>query len=79
MGVNLDLEPFAAHDQPFERPIIIAGPCSAESEEQVMSTAKKLAQNIPDVQTVVLNTGHAVGVERPEEVNSLIVNFFEQP
>ena len=38
--------------------------------------AKKLAQNIADVQTVVLNTGHAVGVERPEEVNSLICNFF---
>jgi chorismate mutase len=30
-----------------ERPIIIAGPCSAESEDQVMSTAKALAaQNI---------------------------------
>ena len=30
-----------------ERPIIIAGPCSAESEEQVMTTAKALAaQNI---------------------------------
>ena len=41
--------------------------------------AKKLAQSIPDVQKVVLNTGHAVGVERPEEVNSLIVNFFDQP
>ncbi len=41
--------------------------------------AKKLAQSIPDIQTVVLNTGHAVGVERPDEVNSLIVNFFDQP
>ena len=26
-----------------ERPIIIAGPCSAETEEQVMTTAKSLA------------------------------------
>ena len=28
-----------------ERPIVIAGPCSAESEEQVMKTAKDLAMN----------------------------------
>ena len=31
-----------------EKPLIIAGPCSAESEEQVMSTAYKLAR-ISDV------------------------------
>jgi pimeloyl-ACP methyl ester carboxylesterase len=41
--------------------------------------AEKLAQNILDVQMVVLDTGHAVGVERPEAVNLLIVDFFEQP
>jgi pimeloyl-ACP methyl ester carboxylesterase len=41
--------------------------------------AEKLALNILDVQMVVLDTGHAVGVERPEAVNSLIVDFFEQP
>jgi pimeloyl-ACP methyl ester carboxylesterase len=40
--------------------------------------AETLAQNILDVQMVVLDTGHAVGVERPEEVNSLISNFFSQ-
>lgn len=28
-----------------KRPIIIAGPCSAETEEQVLTTAKSLAQN----------------------------------
>ena len=27
-----------------ERPIVMAGPCSAETEEQVMSTARMLAQ-----------------------------------
>lgn len=27
-----------------KRPIIIAGPCSAETEEQVMTTAKSLAE-----------------------------------
>lgn len=41
--------------------------------------AKKLAQNNPDIQAVVLNTSHAIGVERPEEVNLLIYDFFEQP
>lgn len=40
--------------------------------------AEKLAQNILDVQMVVLDTGHAVGVERPEEANSLICDFFGQ-
>ena len=28
-----------------KRPIIIAGPCSAETEEQVMETARDLAKN----------------------------------
>jgi chorismate mutase len=41
----LDLQIEKLSDQPGiqERPIIIAGPCSAESEEQVLSTAKELA------------------------------------
>jgi 3-deoxy-7-phosphoheptulonate synthase len=30
---------------PLERPFVIAGPCSAETEEQVMSTARELATN----------------------------------
>lgn len=38
-----------AHDWDFfnqeERPIIIGGPCSAESEEQVFATAKQLKEN----------------------------------
>lgn len=34
-------------DNPHKRPIIIAGPCSAETEEQVLQTARELApQNI---------------------------------
>ena len=27
-----------------ERPFVIAGPCSAETEEQVMTTARQLAE-----------------------------------
>ena len=40
--MELELEPLNfPSDQ--ERPCVIAGPCSAETEEQVMSTAKQLA------------------------------------
>jgi len=40
--------------------------------------AKQLAQNIPDIQINVLNTGHAIGVEQPDQVNVLIYEFFEE-
>lgn len=40
----LDLEPLFP-DLHLSRPIIIAGPCSVESENQVMETAKELASN----------------------------------
>ena len=41
----VDIELKKISDQPgiHERPIIIAGPCSAESEKQVVSTARELA------------------------------------
>lgn len=39
----LKLEPLRLPSDNNERPIVIAGPCSAESEEQVMTTAKQLA------------------------------------
>ncbi len=45
MGIKLKLEPFALCGECLARPIIIAGPCSAETEEQVMTTAKELAAN----------------------------------
>ena len=40
--MELELEPLNLPSD-NERPIVIAGPCSAETEEQVMTTAKKLA------------------------------------
>jgi chorismate mutase len=40
--VSLKLDKFQFKGVPAERPLIIAGPCSAESEEQVMSTARQL-------------------------------------
>lgn len=39
--------------------------------------ATQLARNIPDIQIEVLNTGHAIGVEQPDHVNTLILEFFE--
>lgn len=41
--MNLDLKPIELPGVAAERPLIIAGPCSAETEEQVMETAKQLA------------------------------------
>ena len=43
MGIKLNLEPIELYGKSMERPIIIAGPCSAETEEQVMTTAKDLS------------------------------------
>ena len=41
--MELELQPLALPGISEERPIVIAGPCSAETEEQVMNTAISLA------------------------------------
>ena len=41
----LELETIALPGVSTDRPMLIAGPCSAETEEQVMETAKELAAN----------------------------------
>lgn len=41
--MEIDLEPLSLPSD-NERPFVIAGPCSAETEEQVMTTARQLAQ-----------------------------------
>jgi len=43
MGVHLTLEPLLSQSETARRPLIIAGPCSAETEEQVLQTARLLA------------------------------------
>ena len=43
--MDLELKPLDLPGIEPERPIVIAGPCSAETEEQVMTTAKQLAAN----------------------------------
>ncbi|MFO7369627.1 MAG: bifunctional 3-deoxy-7-phosphoheptulonate synthase/chorismate mutase type II [Bacteroidales bacterium] len=40
MKVSLKLDKFEFKGVPVERPLIMAGPCSAETEEQVMETAR---------------------------------------
>ena len=42
--MELELEPIRLEGVPEERPLVISGPCSAETEEQVMCTAKSLAE-----------------------------------
>ena len=44
MGIDLNLETFEFEGLVAKRPLILAGPCSAESEEQVMETARQLKQ-----------------------------------
>ena len=39
--------------------------------------ARQLAQDIPDLRVEVLDSGHLIGVEQPEQVNELILEFFE--
>jgi len=44
MTISLKLEPFVFRDVSTEKPLIMAGPCSAESEEQVIETASQLKE-----------------------------------
>ena len=37
--------------------------------------AKNLAENIPDVQVKILDTGHLISAERPDEFNRLAIDF----
>ena len=43
MVVDVDIKPFQIKGLSHKRPLVIAGPCSAESEEQLVCTAKEIA------------------------------------
>lgn len=45
MLISMDIKPFHLPKLAQERPIVIAGPCSAETEEQTLQTARTLAAN----------------------------------
>ena len=48
MEQKLDLEPIEVGGKRLDRPFIISGPCSAESEEQIIETGRQIARlNIP--------------------------------
>jgi chorismate mutase len=44
MVVDVELEPISFEGELFTKPIFMAGPCSAETEEQVLNTARPLAE-----------------------------------
>lgn len=43
METRLNLQPFTFEGVSTERPLVIAGPCSAESEQQMIDTARQLS------------------------------------
>jgi len=45
MKYNLDLEPISLPGLELKRPFLISGPCSAETEEQTLETARQLAKH----------------------------------
>jgi chorismate mutase len=45
MKANLDVLPLSSWIETNGKPLIIAGPCSAETEDQVMDTARGIAKN----------------------------------
>jgi len=45
MSIEMELEPFTFPGISEKRPLVIAGPCSAETEEQLLATAKQLASH----------------------------------
>lgn len=60
--MELELEPITLPGVEDKRPMVIAGPCSAETEEQVMSTAKQLADKRPQaIPCRHLETAHQTG------------------
>ena len=48
MEVNLNIEKFEDWIKPTVDHLLISGPCSAESEEQMLSTAKEIAKAFPN-------------------------------
>ncbi len=48
MGIELDILPLNKWIDTSETPLVISGPCSAESEDQLLKTARELSK-IPNV------------------------------
>lgn len=48
MKLDLDIIPLADWLPGYQKPILIAGPCSAESEEQMLETARQISEFYPN-------------------------------
>jgi len=44
-----------------------------------LEAVKKLASNVPGIEIVEIETGHLMGMEKPEICNQLILDFFDKP
>ncbi len=47
MKIKLDIQPLKSWFLNYTKPLLIAGPCSAESEDQMLNTAKQIAAFYP--------------------------------
>ena len=66
MKLNLDIQPLSSWIKTGAEPLLIAGPCSAETEEQLVATAHLLA-----------NTGR-VSALRAEAVELAVLNATDE-
>ena len=41
--------------------------------------AKGLAKNVSDVQVEILDTGHLISAEKPDQFNKLVIDFIGHP
>lgn len=48
LKLELNISPLSSWFPNYQKPLLIAGPCSAESEEQLLTTAKGIAQHYPN-------------------------------
>ena len=61
MVIDVDIKPLFPGAADMERPIVMAGPCSAESEEQVMAIAKAV---------ITMRVAHVAGfIPKPSQFN----------
>jgi pimeloyl-ACP methyl ester carboxylesterase len=44
-----------------------------------LRSVRELASNVPGIEIVEIEAGHLMGMERPEECNQLILDFFGEP
>ncbi len=70
--------PFSAEErQSLQMPILFV---FGEGDNLVgdPEAAKELVKDIPDVQVEIVDAGHLMGCELPEQVNALVMKYFEE-